>query len=109
MTKSHSKSATFQNRRVLINTIGIALFGILIFSSCTKKRAEEKKTGPDYASASSFYTQYQQPEQVFTVDTPGTAPIIGKEGTILSGDASIFMYPSGQSITYPFTLKLVEV
>ena len=110
MNNKFLKSAASLNGNALINTIGIIfLVSVILFSSCAKKRADDKKTLPNYVSASSFYSTYQQPEQTFTVDTPGTAPIIGKEGTILSGWDSIFMYPTGQSISYPFTLKLVEV
>lgn len=109
MTNTSLRFTTFLKPGIVTNIFRIAfLLGIITISSCAKKRADTK-TGPDYASPASFYNQYKQPEQTFTVDTPGTAPIIGKEGTILSGDASIFMYPNGQSITYPFTLKLIEV
>jgi hypothetical protein len=104
------KFATLLNRKAIVNSIAIFfLFAIILFSACAKKRAEAKLPAPNYASPSSFYTQYQQPVQTFTVDSPGTGPIIGKEGTKLSGDASIFMYPNGQSIIYPFILKLIEV
>lgn len=110
MNNANQYSATFPNKKFVITGMAATfLLSIIIFTSCAKKRADDKKTLPNYVSASSFYTTYQQPEQTFTVDTPGTAPIIGKEGTILSGWDSIFMYPSGQSISYPFTLKLVEV
>lgn len=86
-----------------------SMVAIIASTSCKKDRAAAKIPAPNFASPASFYTQYQQPVQTFTVDSPGTGPIIGKEGTKLSGDASIFMYPNGQNVYYPFTLKLIEV
>ncbi len=83
--------------------------GMVLFVSCTKQRAPSKPTGPDYASPATFYTQYQQKVQTFQVDSPGTGFIVGKMGTRLTGDASIFMYPNGQNVVYPFTLQLIEV
>jgi hypothetical protein len=92
-------------------TFFIGLAGLFFISACTKQRAPSKTPGPDYASASSFYTANQQQVQTFTVDSPGTAPIIGKMGTVLSGNASLFMFPGNpaQNVGYPFTLKLIEV
>jgi len=103
-----------QNSNYILNAakgILFSLFVLTVFiSSCTKERlADEKTAGPSYTSASSFYTANQQQEQTFQVDSPGTKPIIGKMGTILSGYDSIFMTPSGQSIYYPYTLKLIEI
>ncbi len=83
---------------------------IIFYSSCTKQRAPVKTPGPNYVAASSFYTANQQQVQTFTVDSPGTGPIIGKMGTVLSGNASLFMIPGNpsQNVGYPFTLKLIE-
>ncbi len=82
---------------------------LMVLFACTKQRAPMKVSGPDYASPATFYTTYQQKVQTFTVDSPGTGPIIGAQGTRLSGDASVFMFPGGQSVHYPFTLQLIEV
>jgi hypothetical protein len=79
------------------------------FSACTKERATPKPIGQDFALPSSFYIEYQQKVQTFTVDSPGTGLIIGKQGTKLSGYDSVFMYPGGQNVYYPFTLQLIEV
>jgi hypothetical protein len=69
----------------------------------------DKIKTPSYSKADGFYNKYKQEEQDFVVDSLGKGLIIGKHGTILSGDGSIFMYSNKQSITYPFSLKLIEV
>jgi hypothetical protein len=94
------------------NTTFVLLFlsGIIFYSSCTKQRAPVKTPGPNYVAASSFYSANKQPVQTFTVDSPGTGPIIGKMGTVLSGNSSVFMIPGNpsQNVGYPFTLQLIE-
>jgi hypothetical protein len=90
------------------------LFGSILFPSCTKERtqAQTPATTPPplgYTQSNTFYSQNQQQEQVFTVDSPGTGPIIGNMGTKLYPYANIFMFPNGANVTYPFTLKLIEV
>lgn len=86
------------------------LSGIIFYSSCTKQRAPVKTPGPNYVASSSFYTSNQQQVQTIQVDSLGTKPIIGKMGTVLSGDQSLFMDPANpsQNVGYPFTLKLIE-
>jgi hypothetical protein len=89
----------------------LLVIGSVLFPACKKDRLQSQKTtvAPGYTAPSAFYNKYQQPEQTFQVDTPGTAPIIGQMGTKLYPSANIFMYPNGQAVTYPFTVKLVEI
>ncbi len=99
-----------KNKSTLIK-LGFATITLaLIFSSCSKERIEsEKEDGPSYSSADDFFNENKQEEQEFTVDSLGQGPIVGKMGTKLWGDKTIFMYKNGQDINYPFTLKLVEI
>jgi hypothetical protein len=78
------------------------------FVSCKKDRAPAKPA-LGYTSPAAFYSNYKQQEQIFQVDSPGTGPIIGKMGTKLYPYANIFMFPGGQAVAYPFTVKLVEL
>jgi hypothetical protein len=80
----------------------------VVFQACKKDRAAAKPA-LGYTSGSAFYNKYQQQEQVFQVDSPGTGPIIGKMGTKLYPYANIFMFPNGANVTYPFTVKLIEI
>ena len=82
---------------------------VLLISACKKERVESEKKKASYSKPTAFYNKNKQQEQEFDVDSTGSGIIRGKEGTILSGDGSIFMYPNKQSITYPFKLKLIEV
>ena len=98
------------NKRSFIAISASLLFVFAIaFLSCKKDRLPAQNTGGNYASASSFYTQYQQPEQVFQIDSVPGGPLFGHMGTQLFPDKNIFMYPNGSNFTYPYTIKLIEI
>ena len=78
---------------------------ILFFSSCKKDRIQQD----DYQSMDSFYDQYKEEEQEFIIDSTGSCPIIAKKGTKICVTADMFMFTNGTGITYPFTLKVVEL
>jgi hypothetical protein len=46
---------------------------------------------------------------VFVIDSAGPGPIIGNQGTTIWGSIDCLQLPGGASITYPFTVKLVEL
>lgn len=84
----------------------IALLSTTLFTSCESDRDEEDDT---YSSMDEFYTKHRQEEQEFVIDTGGTGPIVGKQKTQLYLDTSIFMLPGGGELTFPFTVKLIEL
>ena len=101
-----------KNHKNIVGKTGFLLLSGLFciaFISCKKDRVPAKTVTGDYASPSSFYTQYQQPEQVFQIDSLSSGPLFGKEGTQLFPDKNIFMYPNGSNFTYPYTIKLIEI
>ncbi len=96
------------------------VFGSILFPSCSRQRTQtpapttsannnNNTAALGYTNANTFHTQNQQQEQVFTVDSPGTGPIVGAMGTKLYPTANIFMFPNGGNVVYPFTIKLVEI
>lgn len=83
---------------------------VLILSQCSKERLEEKEPELNkYGSLDAFYTTYRPAEQTFTINRNGKGPIIGKHGTKMWVDSTIFMYSNGTDITYPFTIRLLEL
>jgi hypothetical protein len=87
------------------------ILGVMLFPACKKTRVQSQTntTALGYTNASAFHTTYQQQEQVFAVDSPGTGPIIGHMGTKFYPTDNIFMYPNGTNVYYPFTLKVFEI
>jgi len=51
----------------------------------------------------------QQTEQIFNITEPSSRPIIGAKGTALYVSKDIFMYPNGDSVSYPFSIGLIEL
>jgi len=81
---------------------------ILSLTFCNKDRTEvQLKT--TYTTPQSFLDSHKPQEQEFVITDSGSAPIIGQEGTVIYQSKSIFMYPNGDTITYPYTIKLVEL
>lgn len=81
-----------------------------IISSCSKERIQQKSLKSYDAQATNNYLDSKkQAEQEFTVDTSGTGPIIGNQGTTISGAKNCLMLPNGDTVAFPFIVKLVEL
>ncbi|NVO02378.1 MAG: hypothetical protein HXX09_06705 [Bacteroidetes bacterium] len=88
----------------------IVLFFAISFS-CKKDRIEpsEEKTLNEYSSVNNYLDTKKQDEQEFTIDSSGTGPIVGNQGTKIWADKNCLMFPNGDSVNYPYTVKLVEL
>ncbi|MCB0396399.1 MAG: hypothetical protein KDD36_07085 [Flavobacteriales bacterium] len=78
----------------------------VLWVGCKSERAEK---GNSFESADAFFDQHKQEEQTLVLDTGGTGPIIGKMGTRIYADSSIFMDANGNDVSYPIILKLIEL
>lgn len=89
----------------------VGIVFISVIGSCSKDRISDKKedTLNKYGSLNSFYEMNRPPEQTYVVDRNGTGPIVGLNGTKIWVDSTIFQHPNGDPVTYPFTIKLVEL
>ncbi|MCF8461920.1 MAG: hypothetical protein K9G46_14435 [Flavobacteriales bacterium] len=84
----------------------VALFVLAIsFSNCSKQRIAQNS----YSTPEQFMYDNRPEEQEFELDGEGEGPIVGNQGTRLWLDSSIFMFANGNDVSYPFTLKLIEV
>ncbi len=81
---------------------------ILFIAGCKKDRTEPfvKEV---YASPAAYLNSRKANEQVFTITGPGTAPIVGEQGTRIYQSKDIFTYPDGTPIDYPYVIKLIEL
>lgn len=75
------------------------------FSQCSKQRVAPI----EYEEPTDFMFDNRPEEQTFVLDTGGSGPIIGNQGTHLYMDSSIFMFPGGGDVSYPIIIKLIEV
>jgi hypothetical protein len=88
----------------------VVLFVAISFS-CKKDRIEpsEEKTLNEYSSVNNYLDTKKQDEQEFTIDSAGTGPIVGNQNTKIWVDKNCLMFPNGDSVNYPYTVKLVEL
>ncbi len=80
---------------------------VVIWSACSRDRIEEDLN--EYESPNTYLDSKKQDEQVFVIDSAGTGPIIGNQGTAIWGGIDCLRLPNGDTIDYPFVVKLVEL
>jgi hypothetical protein len=76
---------------------------------CSKERIEPKDNLNNYDPINSYFDTKKQQEQEFVVDTNGQGPIIGQQGTKIWPIKTNLMYPNGDSVYFPFIVKLIEL
>lgn len=76
---------------------------------CSKERIEPKDSLNDYDPINNYFDSKKQQEQEFVVDTNGQGPIVGQQGTKIWAIKSHLMYPNGDSVYFPFIVKLIEL
>ena len=80
---------------------------VMIWSACSRDRIEEDLNS--YESPNTYLDSKKQDEQVFVIDSASAGPIIGNQGTAIWGGIDCLRLPNGDTIDYPFTVKLVEL
>jgi hypothetical protein len=91
---------------------GLAIIAVsaLVFSACKKDRIQdENKTLNSYSSPNTYLDSKKQAEQEFVIDSSGSGPIVGNQGTTIWGSRQCLMFPNGDTVAFPFTVKLVEL
>ncbi len=81
----------------------------MVYYGCSKDRIQTKTPLNNYNSPNNYLNSKEQAEQTFVIDTNGTGPIVGNQGTNIWMGKSCLMYPNGDSVYFPFTVKLVEL
>jgi hypothetical protein len=87
------------------------LFVTATLSSCSKERVEQLKETQisEYESINNYFDSKKQDEQEFIIDTSGTGPVTGNQGTKIWASKEKLMYPNGDSVQWPYTIKLIEL
>lgn len=92
----------------IIFILGIFFIMLQMFS-CSKDRITKKEQLNEYESINQYFDSKKQPEQEIIIDTNGQGPVIGQNGTKIWPNKSCLMYANGDSVYFPFTIKLVEL
>lgn len=86
---------------------------MLISYSCKKDRIqeeeEEEETVNEYESINSYLDSKKQQEQDYTINGPSNDTLIGQQGTRVFGSKNCLRDSNGDTIDYPFNIKLVEL
>jgi len=100
-----NKNKKTMKKLPLIITAFTLIVGI---SACKKDRIENKEKN-EYAPISDYLDSKKQEEQEFEITGPSNDTITGNQGTKLQVGKDCLMFPNGDSVAYPFTVKLVEL
>ena len=87
----------------------IAAVSLLIAATvggCKKDRILQKNA---YSPVSTYLDTKKQQEQEFIIDSSGSGPIVGNQGTQIWIGKPCLQFPNGDSVSWPFTVKLVEL
>lgn len=108
------KIIDMKTSKILFKTLSILLFISslsMLNTSCSKERIEPEPEQQlnDYQSINNYFDTKKQDEQEFVIDTTGNAPIIGHEGTKIWASKEMFMFANGDSVNWPYTIKLIEL
>ena len=97
-------------KKLLLTSTGslmlLAFAAALITYSCSKDRIESKNA---YEPVNTYLDSKKQQEQEFIIDTSGSGPIVGNQGTQIWQGKQCLMFPNGDSVTWPYSIKLVEL
>ena len=97
-------------RRFFYSALALTIVFGVFNTSCSKERLEdETPTLNEYPNTNSYLNSKKQKEQTYTVDSLGTGPIVGQQGTQMWPHKEIFMYPNGDSVHYPFEIRIIEI
>ncbi len=93
---------------VLLFTVALAT---LFVFSCKKDRIQPPppQTLNAYTPVNTYLDTKKQQEQEFIITGPGNDTIIGNQGTRIYGGKNCLMLPNGDTVAYPYSVKLVEL
>jgi hypothetical protein len=90
-----------------VSVLLVSLFSVFYFS-CSKDRIDPK-TLNTYSPVNTYLDSKKQQEQEFIIDSGGTCPIVGNQRTKICLGKQCLTFPTGGSVNWPFSIKLVEL
>ncbi len=89
--------------------IGYFIVLLILVSACSKERIHPSQNLNEYASLNPYLNSKKVPEQEFEITNADDFPIVGVQGTKIWLPKSVLMFPEGENINFPYTVKLVEL
>jgi len=96
-------------KRVNLVMISAMVAAIGVFSGCSKDRVDAEDEKSSYKSANEYLDARKQAEQEYEITEDGTGPIVAQQGTKVWAVKEKLMFPNGDAVTYPYTVKIVEL
>lgn len=93
---------------LLTGILLLAFATTTFFYSCSKQRITKSSLNT-YSPVSNYLNSKEVAEQTFVIDSAGKGPIIGNQGTEIWGSKNCLEYSNGDTVAYPFIIKLVEL
>jgi len=85
----------------------------VFIAGCSKDRILTPTPPPiadyDAANTNNYLDSKKQSEQTFIIDSTGTGPIVGNQGTNIWLDKNCLIKVNGDTIAWPYSVKLVEL
>ncbi|MEO6902498.1 MAG: hypothetical protein ABI315_05005 [Bacteroidia bacterium] len=101
-----------KNKKITCCSVSLlALLAIVLFS-CSKDRIKTNNAPKEYEAANinDYLDSKKQIEQEFVIDsTAKPDPIVGNQKTHIWLNKECLMFSNGDTITYPYVVKLVEL
>jgi hypothetical protein len=76
---------------------------------CSDERIEPKQEKTEFESADDYLDSKKAEEQEYEISEEGEGPLTTKKGTKIWLSKSLLMYPNGDSVHFPYTIKVVEL
>lgn len=92
-------------KQAVIFSLSLAV--ILSVPSCNKDRVEVEKNA--YESMNDYFDSKKQEEQDFVIDTLGSCPVTGNQGTRVCPVKASIQTPSNDSVYFPYNMHLIEL
>jgi hypothetical protein len=99
-------------KNLKLSTFLLIGFVSIINFNCSKDRIQQTSLNDyDAANTNNYLDSKKQSEQTFTIDSTGSGPIVGNQGTTTPwvGKNCLVKVSNGDTITWPYTVKLVEL
>lgn len=97
------------DKQLFIKLFLLNLIAVLTISSCSKERIEPKEEKEQYESADEYLDSKKSAEQEYEITEEGEGPLKCTEGTKIWLSKDILMYPNGDSVHFPYTIRVVEL
>lgn len=97
-----------KTKKIMKYFITAAAIG-MVFTACKKDRIDEVQSLNEYNSPNDYLDSKKQDEQEFIITADSGGPIVGNQFTTIWGGRQCLMFPNGDSVALPYTVKLVEL